>query len=82
MRCAEELVKLQVEMEMTRLGYSARADIWLKRASDMAQCGSTYSGHVAKAYEMEHVWRRLAARAKAVFDKLTPQSVIVATEEL
>lgn len=73
MRCAEELIKLQLEMEMTYLGYGARADVWADRAATLVECGSTYSGHVAKAFEMEDMWRRLAARAKVVFRSLHPE---------
>lgn len=72
MRGAEELVKLQLEMEMTALGYDSRANIWLDKAKSLEPCGSSYTGHVAKAYEMEHMWRQLAGRAKAVFAKLNP----------
>lgn len=81
MRCAEELVKLQLEMEMTSLGYHARADVWKDKALALDRCGSLYSGHVAKAYEMEHMWRCLALRAKAIFAKLKPEPPAVQTTE-
>lgn len=66
-------MKLQLEMDMTHLGYHARADVWKDKAKVLEQCGSPYSGHVAKAYEMENMWRRLAARAKSIFEKLNPK---------
>lgn len=81
MRCAEELVKLQLEMDMTYLGYHARADIWLAKAQALEKCGSSYAGHVAKGYEMEDMWRRLASRARSVFEGLSPNPPPVPTAD-
>ncbi|VDC02221.1 unnamed protein product [Peniophora sp. CBMAI 1063] len=72
MRCAEELVKLQQEMDMTYLGYHARAEVWLGKAEYLRKCGAAYEGHAASAYEMENMWRSLAERAERVFLSLAP----------
>lgn len=72
MRCAEELVKLHQEMDMTYLGYQARADVWSRKAEHLLACGTTYSGHAAAASRQEHNWRSLASRARAVFSAIAP----------
>lgn len=72
MRCAEELVKLHQEMDMTYLGYHARADIWRRKAEHLLACGSTYSGHAAAAFQEQHSWRSLARRARTVFCGMSP----------
>ena len=63
---------LEGEMQTCYLGYSALADLWMRRYSELPlpRAGSKdeLAGHRAFALEMRHSWLDLAAKAKAAFN--------------